>query len=29
MPVNRLIKTIIAGVFVAGLIIVGFYLVAD
>jgi phosphatidylglycerophosphate synthase len=29
MPVNGLIKTIIAGVFVAGLIIVGFYLVAD
>jgi len=29
MPVNDLIKTIVAGVFVAGLIIVGFYLVAD
>jgi hypothetical protein len=29
MPVNRLIKTIIAGVFTAGLIIVGFYLIAD
>lgn len=29
MPVNRLIKTIIAGIFAAGLIIVGFYLLAD
>jgi hypothetical protein len=29
MPVNRLIKTIIAGVFAAGLIIVGFYLIAE
>lgn len=29
MPVNRLVKTIIAGVFAAGLIIVGFYLFAD
>lgn len=29
MPVNRLIETIIAGVFAAGLIIVGFYLIAD
>jgi hypothetical protein len=29
MPVNRLIKTIIAGVVTAGLIIVGFYLFAD
>jgi hypothetical protein len=29
MSVNRLIKTIIAGVFSAGLIIVGFYLIAD
>jgi hypothetical protein len=29
MPVNRLIKTIIAGVFAGGLIIIGFYLIAD
>jgi hypothetical protein len=29
MPVNRLIKTIIAGVLVAGLIVVGFYALAD
>ena len=29
MPVKRLIKTIIAGVFTAGLLIVGFYLIAD
>lgn len=29
MPVNRLIKAIIASVLVAGLIIVGFYAVAD
>jgi hypothetical protein len=29
LPVNRLIQTIIAGVVVAGGIIVGFYLVAD
>ena len=29
LPVNRLIKTIVAGVIVAGGIIVGFYLVAD
>lgn len=29
MPVKGLIKTIIAGVFVGGLIIVGFYLVGD
>jgi hypothetical protein len=29
MPVNRLIKAIIAGVFVAGLIIIGFYAAAD
>ena len=29
LPVNRLIKTIIAGVSAAGLIIVGFYLLAD
>lgn len=29
LPVNHLIKAIVAGVFVSGLIIVGFYLVAD
>lgn len=29
LPVNRLIKTIVAGVLVSGLIIVGFYLIAD
>jgi hypothetical protein len=29
IPINRLIKTIIVGVFTAGLIIVGFYLIAD
>jgi hypothetical protein len=29
MPVNRLIKTVIAGVFAGGLIIVGFYALAD
>jgi hypothetical protein len=29
LPANRLIKTIVAGVFVSGLIIVGFYLIAD
>ena len=29
MPVNRLIKVIIAGVLVAGLIIVGFYALSD
>ncbi len=29
MPANRLIKIIVAGVCISGLIIVGFYLVAD
>jgi hypothetical protein len=29
MPVNRLIKTIVAGVLTASFIIVGFYLIAD
>jgi hypothetical protein len=29
MPINRLIKTIVAGVFASGLIIIGFYLIAD
>lgn len=29
MPVNRLIKTIITGIFTTGLIIVGFYLFAE
>jgi len=29
MPVNRLIKMIVAGVLTAGFIIIGFYLIAD
>jgi hypothetical protein len=29
MPVNRLIKTIVTGVMASGLIIIGFYLIAD
>jgi hypothetical protein len=29
MPINRLIRLIVAGIFMAGLIIVGFYLVAE
>jgi len=29
LPVSRLIQTILGGVFAAGLIIVGFYLLAD
>jgi hypothetical protein len=29
MPVNRLIKIIVGGIFASGLVIIGFYLIAD